>query len=71
MPIIPLVGRRSWGIRGLLVSLYALLTLGGIYGPEKSVRQSRSYFREEASKTFIGEPYHMKRGKRPISIAAR
>jgi tetratricopeptide (TPR) repeat protein len=35
----------------------ALLTLGGIYGPNKSARQARSYFHEEAKKTFIGEPY--------------
>jgi hypothetical protein len=35
----------------------ALLTLGGIYGKDKSARQSRGYFREEARKTFIGEPY--------------
>jgi hypothetical protein len=35
----------------------ALLTLGGIYGKDKAARQSRSYFHEEARKTFIGEPY--------------
>lgn len=35
----------------------ALLTLGGIYGKDKSARQSRSYFHEESKKTFIGEPY--------------
>jgi hypothetical protein len=35
----------------------ALLTLGGIYGKDKSARQARGYFHEEARKTFIGEPY--------------
>ncbi len=35
----------------------ALLTIGGIFGKDKSARQSRSYFRQEAKKTFIGEPY--------------
>lgn len=35
----------------------ALLTLGGIYGKDKSARQARSYFHEESKKTFIGEPY--------------
>ena len=35
----------------------ALLTLGGIYRPDKSARQARSYFHEESKKTFIGEPY--------------
>ncbi len=35
----------------------ALLTLGGIYGKNKSARQARGYFNEEARKTFIGEPY--------------
>jgi hypothetical protein len=35
----------------------ALLTLGGIYGKDKSAREARGYFHEEAKKTFIGEPY--------------
>src|SRR4051794_1739685 len=35
----------------------ALLSLGGIYGKDKDARKARSYFREEAKKTFIGEPY--------------
>jgi len=35
----------------------ALLTLGGIYGPDKDARKARSYFASEAKKTFIGEPY--------------
>jgi hypothetical protein len=35
----------------------ALLTLGGVYGSDKAARQARSYFHEEAKKTFIGEPY--------------
>lgn len=35
----------------------ALLALGGIYGKDESARHARSYFHEEASKTFIGEPY--------------
>jgi hypothetical protein len=35
----------------------ALLRLGGIYGKDKSAQQARGYFREEATKTFIGEPY--------------
>jgi hypothetical protein len=35
----------------------ALLTIGGIFGKDKSAKQSRSYFRHEAKKTFIGEPY--------------
>ena len=35
----------------------ALLTLGGIYGPDKAAKQARSYFSAEAKKTFIGEPY--------------
>jgi hypothetical protein len=35
----------------------ALVTLGGIYGKDKSARRARGYFREEASKTFVGEPY--------------
>src|SRR5207244_12441751 len=35
----------------------ALLTLGGIYGPDKEARKARGYFSVEAKKTFIGEPY--------------
>ena len=35
----------------------ALLTLGGIYGKDKSAKEARSYFHAEAKKTFIGEPY--------------
>ncbi len=35
----------------------ALLTIGNIYGKDKSARQARGYFRNEARKTFIGEPY--------------
>lgn len=35
----------------------ALLTLGGIYGPDSEARKSRSLFSREARKTFIGEPY--------------
>ena len=35
----------------------ALLTLGGIYGPNQSAREARGYFHQESKKTFIGEPY--------------
>ncbi len=35
----------------------ALLTIGGIFGKDKAARQARGYFRKEARKTFIGEPY--------------
>ena len=35
----------------------ALVTLGGIYGPDKDAKRARSYFSPEAKKTFIGEPY--------------
>ena len=35
----------------------ALLTLGGIYGPDKEARKARGYFSSEAKKTFVGEPY--------------
>jgi tetratricopeptide (TPR) repeat protein len=35
----------------------ALLTLGGIYGPDKDAKRARGYFSAEAKKTFIGEPY--------------
>jgi tetratricopeptide (TPR) repeat protein len=35
----------------------ALLTIGNIYGKDKSARQARGYFHEESKKTFLGEPY--------------
>jgi hypothetical protein len=35
----------------------ALLTLGGIYGPDSEARKSRRLFSKESRKTFIGEPY--------------
>jgi hypothetical protein len=35
----------------------ALLTLGGIYGPDSEARKSRRLFNKESRKTFIGEPY--------------
>jgi hypothetical protein len=35
----------------------ALLTLGGIYGPDAEARKSRNLFSSESRKTFIGEPY--------------
>src|SRR5262245_49681373 len=35
----------------------ALLTLGGIYGPDQAARKARGYFSSEAKKTFRGEPY--------------
>jgi len=35
----------------------ALVTLGGIYGPDKEAKRARGYFSPEARKTFIGEPY--------------
>jgi len=35
----------------------ALVTLGGIYGPDKAARRARGYFSPETKKTFIGEPY--------------
>jgi len=35
----------------------ALLTLGGIYGPDSEARKSRRMFTKESRKTFIGEPY--------------
>jgi len=35
----------------------ALLTIGGIFGPDKDAKRSRGYFATEAKKTFIGEPY--------------
>jgi len=35
----------------------ALLTLGGVYGPDSEARKSRRLFSKESRKTFIGEPY--------------
>jgi hypothetical protein len=35
----------------------AVLTLGGISAGDKTARGSRSYFREESTKSFRGEPY--------------
>jgi len=35
----------------------ALARIQGIYGKDADAKKSRSYFREEARKTFIGEPY--------------
>jgi len=35
----------------------ALLTLGGIYGPDSEARKSRRLFSRESRKAFIGEPY--------------
>src|SRR5207249_2823675 len=35
----------------------ALVTLGGIYGPDKEARRARGYFSPETKRTFIGEPY--------------
>jgi tetratricopeptide (TPR) repeat protein len=35
----------------------ALLTLGGIYGPDAEARKSRRLFSRESRKAFIGEPY--------------
>src|SRR5436189_1421330 len=35
----------------------ALLTIGNIYGNDKSAKKSRSYFSSESKKTFLGEPY--------------
>ena len=35
----------------------ALLTLNGIFGANKDAKRARSYFSEEAKKTFVGEPY--------------
>ena len=35
----------------------ALVTLGGIYGPDKDAKRARGYFSPEGRKTFIGEPY--------------
>ncbi|MEP6663030.1 MAG: hypothetical protein ABJC04_05130, partial [Verrucomicrobiota bacterium] len=35
----------------------ALLSVGGIIGPDKSAKQSRRLFSGEDKKTFIGEPY--------------
>jgi tetratricopeptide (TPR) repeat protein len=35
----------------------AIARLQGIYGKDAEARKARGYFREEARKTFIGEPY--------------
>lgn len=35
----------------------ALLTIGGIYGSDKTAKKARGYFSGEEKKTFIGEPY--------------
>ena len=35
----------------------AIATISNIYGKDASAKKSRSYFREEAKKNFIGEPY--------------
>jgi hypothetical protein len=35
----------------------ALARIEGVFGSDKSARQSRRYFSAEAKKTFIGEPY--------------
>lgn len=35
----------------------ALLSLGGVYGPDSEARKSRRLFSKESRKTFIGEPY--------------
>ncbi|MDX1566102.1 MAG: hypothetical protein R3236_11880 [Phycisphaeraceae bacterium] len=35
----------------------AILNLGGMMQPDRTARQSRSYFQEESRKTFYGEPY--------------
>jgi hypothetical protein len=35
----------------------ALARIQGIYGKDVDAKKSRSYFRQEARKTFIGEPY--------------
>ena len=35
----------------------AILTLQGIYGKDVSAKKARGYFREEAKKNFLGEPY--------------
>jgi hypothetical protein len=35
----------------------ALARIQGIYGKDVDAKKSRGYFREEAKKTFIGEPY--------------
>jgi tetratricopeptide (TPR) repeat protein len=35
----------------------ALLTIGNIYGNDKTAKKARSYFSEESKKTFLGEPY--------------
>ena len=35
----------------------AITRIGGIYTSDAEARKARSYFHEEARKTFIGEPY--------------
>jgi tetratricopeptide (TPR) repeat protein len=35
----------------------ALARIGNLFGPDKDAKKSRSYFREESKKSFIGEPY--------------
>jgi tetratricopeptide (TPR) repeat protein len=35
----------------------ALITLGGIHGPDRDARRARGYFTPEAQKGFLGEPY--------------
>ena len=35
----------------------ALLRIGSVFGNDDSAKKSRGYFRKEAKKTFIGEPY--------------
>src|SRR5436190_13859639 len=35
----------------------ALVTIGNIFGKDKSAQQARGYFHEESKKTFLGEPY--------------
>lgn len=35
----------------------AIARLGGLYGKDKEAQKARSYFHEESTKTFVGEPY--------------
>lgn len=35
----------------------ALVSIGGIFNADKNSRAARGYFKEEAKKTFLGEPY--------------
>ena len=66
----PLKDRVLWEYRTALAAMYrgdfararqvlddALLTLGGIYGKDKSARRARSFFSGEEKKRFIGEAY--------------